>query len=172
MVIYLQYEFSETRFRAIYVEMSMIFREYYALPSKSLFTSNRSQNSHFITPIDSHFHYNSNGGTFVSNGYELLKLFHNYCSQLALPSILAQKKKKTGRALSSATWFSNWSPTCRRKFNHFCLPVTAPKPKTAKKGQALISKGNANTARKSIFCNSFFFFVFYSLILDCGSGIP
>ena len=37
-------------------------------------------------PIDSHFYYNSNGGTFVSNGYELLKLFHNYWSQLALPS--------------------------------------------------------------------------------------
>ena len=47
-------------------------------------------------PIDSHFHYDSTGGTFVSNGYELLKLFHNYCSQLALPSILAQKKKKNG----------------------------------------------------------------------------
>ena len=78
----------------------MIFREYYALPSKSLFTSNRSQNSHFITPIDSHFHYDSNGGTFVSNGYELLKLSHNYCSQLALPSNLADfgpKKKKGPR---------------------------------------------------------------------------
>ena len=51
----------------------------------------------FITPIDLHFHYDSNGGTFVSNGYELLKLFHNYCSQLALQSYLADfgpKKKK------------------------------------------------------------------------------
>ena len=45
---YFRTEFSETIFRAIHVEMSMLFREYYATSPKCPIASNRSQN-HLLT---------------------------------------------------------------------------------------------------------------------------
>jgi len=44
---YFQFKFSEPRFRAMYVEMSMPFCEYYATSPKALFASNRPQNSSY-----------------------------------------------------------------------------------------------------------------------------
>ena len=49
-----------------------------------------------ITPIDLHFYYDSNGGIFASNGLELFKLFHDYCSRWLAPPKIGQcwAKKK------------------------------------------------------------------------------
>ena len=71
-----------------YVGISMLFREYYATSSNSLFASNRSQRSwsfnNFITPISSRFHHNSNDGILCrtvknySNYFTVTVMWHSH----------------------------------------------------------------------------------------------
>ena len=68
---YFQSEFSETRFRVMYAEMSMLFREYYATsPKLHLLQTDRKNHllTVFITWIDADSKYLSIGFNFVQFG--------------------------------------------------------------------------------------------------------
>jgi hypothetical protein len=76
---YSQPEFNETRFRAICVEMSMLFLKYYATSRKPPLLQ-RDRRNHlfpiFIIRIDPYFKYLSTGFYFVLFDSELVAIFN------------------------------------------------------------------------------------------------
>ena len=95
---YFQYEFSETRFMAIYVEMSMLFHEYYATSSKSLLGSNRSQKWSFNNLYyTNRFAFSILMVVFLRRKVYNYSNFHDYCIAADTPIKIGAKWSRGSR---------------------------------------------------------------------------